>query len=121
MDQASNAELDRLVSEHVMGWHIETQIYAGVTDRYYVDEEGYSKHRVSHWHPARNIAQAWQVLEKFPWPHHRVQLMTTVTGKWLCEIVLRGGDGPVRSGAAQTAARAICIAALSVMGISPSD
>lgn len=137
----TDAEIDALVAEKVMGWEYFIVNYSGTEDEtprqkelsqwmqevgidsvgeYWIDVErkfwrpAYGRQG---WQPTRDIAQAWQVLEMFPVPRYWARLVATDTGNWRCDIDTRGGDGPVASAFDKDAPRAICLAALKAVGV----
>jgi hypothetical protein len=133
-------DIDALVAEKVMGWERLEVNYFGTEDEtprqkeleqwltdvginsvgdYWIDVGRKFWMPIYGWHgwqPTRNIAQAWQALEKFPVPRYYVRLLTTETGNWRCDIELRGGDGPVVSAYDKSAPLAICLCALKAVG-----
>lgn len=64
------------------------------------------------WRPSTNIAQAWQVLEKFPWPDYHVAVYTRGSA-WSCDI--QKIDGRLCAETEETVPLAICMCALEVM------
>lgn len=97
-------ELDALVAKKVMKWEY---FPAQVTDTfvrldYFFDPVSGEAHH--HWSPSADISAAWEVVEKLS-PRF-MQLTRRHGDLWWCEFY---GEWPVE---AQTAAHAICLAAL---------
>lgn len=125
----TDEQIDRAVSERVMGWHYE-QIDAGggaYHARWYDDSGNLvfrymvSEHSVlgTRWRPSTSIADAWRVLEKFQ-STHNIYLVTIEKYRWCCD--LEGANGAAPAGGdehvsemAETAPRAICLAALAAV------
>jgi len=121
-DRQAGPETDNAIAIHIMDWE---WLHDGFGAMAWFGEHGDSGfgdggigvyRRVS-WCPSRNIELAWIVLEHFAWPKYYVRIVRTETGRWRCDIELNGGDGPTRSGNAETAPLAICRAALAAVGV----
>lgn len=69
-------------------------------------------------HFSTDIAQAWSMLERFEWPEYRVRLERISSENWWCQIE---GGRPLATARASSAARAICLAALTALGVAVPD
>ncbi|TCJ98221.1 UNVERIFIED_ORG: hypothetical protein BDK47_1187 [Anoxybacillus amylolyticus] len=102
--------IDRLVAEKVMGW---------VQGEYAKDKWYYKKNEqiqgmakfINDWNPSTNIADAWQVVEKF-----EIVEINRIMDGYSCEITLFD-PFRIRRGEAKTAPLAICLAALKAVGV----
>lgn len=56
----SDDELNRLIAEKVMGWHVGG--YGG--EPYWLNGKGMHAWPIDDWQPTQDIAQAWQVVER---------------------------------------------------------
>jgi len=131
-------ELDALIAEKVMGWHLHTDkhshtYWADIDNRFmvgispYEDDFGYSNlgddedFHTLHWHPSESILWAWQVVEKLL-PNFRIEYYLndeshtdyTDAPGWHADFWLDGGTGCAEGCA--TAPLAICLAALKATG-----
>ncbi len=108
-------ELDRLAAEKVMGWipYGKLYFYVGVgLDSKKIDQ------RQDEWQPTRNIAQAWQLLEK-------IQAMNILPGIstlpsrniWAVYLSENGRPANFVSAEATTAPEAITRACLKASGV----
>ena len=135
-------ELDALVAEKVMGWALEHRLVGAGTlaDPKRLEPEQ-AVYRVrseadsywQNWSPdgadrvlddmlprySTDIAAAWDVVE---WLHDAGKLFVlwaTTQGRWIAQVFIRGDDdtGPVADKDADTAPRAICLAALQAVDV----
>ena len=100
-------KIDDAVAEHVMRW--QRRVY------YWDRPKGEGNHYMlwcKNWQPTRNIAQAWQVVEKIEAKKWGVFVSTKAKG-WFCSI---REPGRSHQGDADTAAMAICLCALKAVG-----
>lgn len=114
-------EIDRLVAEKVMGWRLKS--FAGAAGGFtaWVNDDGkivkYENdctlhvHQYDFWRPTINIADAWQVVEKF-----EIVEINRIMDGYSCEITLFD-PFRIRRGEAKTAPLAICLAALKAVGV----
>lgn len=65
-------------------------------------------------HFSKFHAEAFHLLHRFKPPHYYTRIVITDTGKWRCDIDMRGGDGPVCSTAHDDIRVAICMCVLQV-------
>jgi hypothetical protein len=56
-------ELDALIAERVMGWHVERYATYGAPSDHWHDATG-SRVASSDWSPSTDIAAAWQIVER---------------------------------------------------------
>lgn len=122
MTPKAGRELDALIGEHVMEWYV----YRTATDMRDgwklgdgQDFPAYASGTYAFTVPyfSTDLHAAWSILDqKLTWPRFWTTLLQTNSGKWRCDIDLHGGDGPVRSAAAETPELAICLAALRATG-----
>lgn len=102
-------ELDRLCATEIMGWFDENNRWVTVlasTEEY---KDSILHYHSCDWSPTTNIAQAWQVLEKFT--VFSIKTQGSNEFKILCEVNSSSEFG-------STAALAICKAALKAKGVS---
>jgi hypothetical protein len=116
-------ELDKLAATEVMGWYAGNcgpdVFYFDSPDNYDdIDEALYHVHKVyhqsgfDHWQPTRNIAQAWEMLDKFP----EFRIDQEEGPKYLNVIIWDKGE--MYYGTADTAPLAIVRACLKAKGVS---
>ncbi len=111
-DLQPGRELDALVAEKVMGWHVEIVQYPHATADFpnYVGRDGIGRCLPSQWNPSTEIASAWLVVEKLS----ESSIMLSVSwhaGHWWC--VIYPEQEPLTEGPySETAPLAICRAAL---------
>lgn len=136
-------EIDKLVAEKVMGWHIGTYIdyrgkSSGPENNDWLDERGRYMHRVSgaengfyedyedfhliYWHPSESILWAWDVIkkiqDKFSFTLSRDDPPTDDAHKWYCELYAKEAPWADYEVYAPTAPLAICrVALLYIIGI----
>ena len=113
----TDRELDALVAEKVMGWKEE---FDGLNMRWTLDGERWAGDSgyVNGWSPSTRISHAWQVVEKMlPAIGHIYPAVDLETGELLhwCAVV-ETGDTSRQGVTADTAPRAICLAALKAVG-----
>jgi hypothetical protein len=128
LNMPSGREIDTLVAEKVMGWHIfddngykswrdkDGHYGAGINQSdndFYEDEEDFN---ILHWHPSESIMWAWQVIEKMREDGFRVSILMPMTKSALNIHVLFKGDeeGDYRNSDmvfAETVPLAVCRAA----------
>lgn len=117
------AAINALVAERVMGWRREVQdgTIIGYRDqnRRYRIVEGLDW-APNQFDPSRNIAHAMEMAMKVTRAESIMEL-TLKNGKWTCTIVRRVGFTYPKSGAADTPALAICLAALRAEGVPDKD
>jgi hypothetical protein len=113
-------ELDMLAAIHVMGWELKmpSRVYVirresnlPAIDTGKMFNKGPHQNR---WKPTRNIAQAWEVIEKLQ-PFAFGLLYEKLDLQWYCEIEYPALK--VSNTEAETAPLAICMAALKAKGI----
>jgi hypothetical protein len=110
----SNDELDKLAATEVMGF-VWSKIRIGDTD---TEIHGYclpgeERKKLHHrWQPTRNIAQAWEMLDKFP----EFRIDQEEGPKYLNVIIWDKGE--MYYGTADTAPLAIVRACLKAKGVS---
>jgi hypothetical protein len=61
---------------------------------------------------SKSYDEAFFLLYRFRPPHYYTRIVITDTGKWRCDIDLRGGDGPACSAAHENLLVAICLCVL---------
>lgn len=117
-----NRELDAQVAEKVMGWRKDGAMWVTAEGRT-PDGWDYASREVLP-NFTESISWAWQVVEKM-WPRmpktswgiYRFQLNRRDSGEWVCEFA-PDAEGDWRShavGKADTAPKAICLAALAAV------
>jgi hypothetical protein len=121
-------EMDRRIAKEVMGWQEQQDVhwFLDVDARLLrctcdsIDQDGMD----DEWfffHPSTNIAHAWEVAEKLTvWTHYRVGVdmeLWTEGGYWKCYFRRRDDYAAKQTPLemADTAAHAICLAALGVL------
>jgi hypothetical protein len=130
LNMPEGEEIDRLVAEKVMGWHIETDKqgwrswrdkdgnYQNAVAPYdgYEDQEDF--HTIK-WHPSESILWAWEVVEKLGGDKHRQwYLCTNFSSEFGNQIYaeiyehMDESEIVICSATAETAPLAICRAAL---------
>lgn len=67
-------ELDRLAGEKIMGYKL-------IMGKWIIDDLGYFN---DYWQPTRNIAQAWQCLEKL---NSEYRIFSSLTGGHYCDVL----------------------------------
>jgi hypothetical protein len=123
-------ELDRLVAEKVLGWHLEPS-GPDMGDGNWHDADGHFKHcspksfiGLRAWNPSTSVAHAWEIFDAKPeWSpivgrvtakHPMAAMLGTLPhSPWMCEI-MPGGKGQTHW--ADSAPLAICLAALAAVG-----
>jgi len=125
LNMEAGQEIDELVAEKVMGWHIVTE---GRRSPAWYDSEGRYQHHVAadyesyeddenfhlvNWHPSQSMLWAEEVVEKF----YSMKLDKYSNGEeWRCYLVMgKDGVNADGNGVANTAPLAICRAALLVV------
>jgi hypothetical protein len=118
---ATLLELDALVATHVLGWtevapfkqvHAHDPILQGVRPGVIASPYTGYKPRVPVPNYSRDIAAAWEVLEKVRGPGVEVRLFSGGwKAGWTCEV------GSLASTTRETAPLAICLAALEAVGV----
>ena len=112
----TNSEIDRLVAEKVMGWHIDEYGEGWLTSDGKWARDASSLHSIltdgEYWHPSTNIAQAMEALEPLGKLGYYLVLSQNGFSKgWVAKLV--NSDNPNkdrRSWWAYTPAAAICLA-----------
>lgn len=119
----SDAEIDRLVALNIMHWFPDDDCPRGYRPSWSINQGQNDGPHYEEWQPSTNIADAWQVLEKFQ-STHNIYLVTIEKYRWCCD--LEGANGAAPAGGdehvsemADTAPRAICLACLAVMQVQP--
>lgn len=108
-------ELDRLAAEKIMGWtYTETFNLAGVEVGPGIIEKNNPAYC---WQPTRNIAQAWELLEKFPAMQFFMR-NPGVSPRFECILYRHPEENSVFINEAETASLAIVKACLKAKGIS---
>jgi hypothetical protein len=103
-------EIDRLVAEKVMGWEVPYE-YDDIGIMAYTIKTG-----AFAFSPTTNIADAWQVVEKFDKTDFRV--VRNYRGNYSAGLMYWNKDTMVKVEAkAETAPLAICLAALKSVGV----
>lgn len=118
-------EMDRLAAEKIMGWKLRTEYQMTIPPRSIGNgwlgiEDQKFKYSDSEWQPTRNIAQAFELLDKFP----AFQLFTRYPAvKPRCECVVYTAEDPntarvesISVVEGNTAAEAITKACLKAVG-----
>lgn len=109
----TDEQIDALVAEKLMHWKRSTHRGEFVWDAPLEECHGYVFDRET-WQPTRNIAQAFQVLEKFRYAAGKGVILCDSTYGWTCDI---SDGGNFHRAEANTASRAICLAALKAVGV----
>src|SRR5690606_29597765 len=114
-------EIDRLVAEKVMGWRLKSFPGGGGGFSAWLNDDGkimkyendctLDAQPYDFWRPTTNIADAWQVVEKF----ESVDLTKKELG-YICWIHDNGGS-ECNNIPQETAPLAICLAALKTVGV----
>lgn len=131
MDEITDGELNALAATKIMGWELLTVGHFGTDDetpRQKELEEWIEEHGIEsvgsywikanthlwinaeYWSPTTDISQAWQVLEKFPYPKYQIVVKSDPDG-WTCINV---GETYARANA-ENAAKAIVLAVLKTL------
>jgi hypothetical protein len=80
-------KLDRLCAEGIMGWQLVQGCYLFEGQAFEDAENG---HPIATdekaWGPTRDIAQAWEVLEKFKEFEPEINYYTTFNPNWCCSL-----------------------------------
>lgn len=108
----TGSELDALVAERVMRWHLE---YTTYWDKHWYTEDGLKTGFEEHeWKPSKIIAHAWEVVEKLTGGGIQFRLeITSVKHVIYAKFVDTDPPEKVIGGAsALQASEAICMAAL---------
>jgi hypothetical protein len=128
LNMPAGSEMDALVAEKVMGWHIVADKdgwrHWDNVDGYYSsgilqcdgDNEDEEDFHIIHWHPSESILWAWEVVEKFVSTAERgyakwqVVIHSDGMERWIADFK----DDPLHTTncSAPTAPLAICRAAL---------
>lgn len=115
----TNREIDALVAEKVLGYVHVVRMFGNIAIYEWQTPEGVIRQET--WQPSKNLAQAWEVLEKFT-PHVRIECCDTsdyveydADKKWHVDIWV--ADQAVCCVTAETAPMAICLAALRAHGV----
>lgn len=107
----TDAQIDYAIGTRVMRWGVCTVHGQPAWNVPVNGNHGYVFYQ-SEWRPSRNIADAWRVLEQFVKRGDDVWVMTAPVG-WRCLIA---SDNNIDfEGNADTAPRAICVAALAAV------
>lgn len=104
-------EIDRLIAEKVMGWEVPYE-YDDIGIMAYTAERGGFA-----FSPTTNIADAWQVLEKFKREGYLFTIKNTVGGNYCFSLTDWNDMCDTFTGEAKTATLAICLAALKAVGV----
>lgn len=116
-------KLDRLAAEKIMGWTAEDEegglswTFKERATGYYVNkDDDWKWDGWEHWSPTRNIAQAWELLEKFP--SYQIFCRFGALPKHEC-VVYTSEDQPLQGviPSAETAPLSIVKACLRAKGI----
>jgi hypothetical protein len=107
-DELSPRERDALVAEHVMGWKPSPTLIDGwvLQDGTHINHGGF--------HPSTNIADAWQVVEKFK--QEKLTFIEISLSNYSCKTLISTPNGNYEV-EAPTATEAICKAALRACGV----
>ena len=121
----TNRELDALVAEKVMGWRLLQWIDEVAEDETWQNDDGWywdgrgGDYQAYEWEPTTNISDAWLVVEKLINNDKRdtveVSIMVDGTGA-LVNFYRESGDACPQV-SADTAPKAICLAALKAVGM----
>jgi hypothetical protein len=106
MSELTNAQIDRMTAEKVMGWEMEKNWHG----EYWTEfaRPTMYKSYCSHWKPSINLNQAWQVVEKLDC---EVALFKERNSK-ICKVIIHNTKCVAEN---VSPARAICLAALQVV------
>jgi hypothetical protein len=110
-------KLDRLCAEGIMGWQLIQGCYLFEGQAFEDAENGHPiAADVKSWQPTRNIAQAWEVLERFT--EYSVCVLKG-DSYWRCQIILEepGNIKEFHQEEANTAPLAIVRACLKAKGL----
>lgn len=108
---STDAEIDYAVGTRVMRWGVSSVHGQPAWDVPVDGNRGYVIYQ-SNWRPSRNIAQAFQVLEKFRFAAGKGVILCDFAGGWVCDI---SDGGNFHRAEADTAPRAICLACLAAL------
>lgn len=113
----TNREIDTLIAEKVMGWKWSERAFGNITIYEWQTPVGNMKQ--DSWKPSTNIKAAWEVVEKM---NSSTQAGTVVLkqlydGMFYCEFQGNGDLQYHGKGHGDTAAEAICRAALNAKGV----
>ena len=110
----TNREIDTLVAEHIFEYKLKRED----CNSYWVDSEGVEP---CHGHDySSEIQDAWEIVEKMKEKEVHVNVLCCADGTFGCEIenrVYKGEPDTWFSGWKETAPLAICLAALSALGV----
>ncbi len=104
----TNSQIDCAIARRVMGWTA-SSAHGQPTWNIPVSQAVGRVIYQSGWQPSADMRDAWQVLAKFPFAEWDIILCTCAEG-WYCSISHRNES--TRYAEADTAPRAICLAAL---------
>jgi len=64
MNSKEMQELDAWLAENIVKWHKAMLWFAAEEKEWWFDEQNQREYSIAGWHPTRNIAQAFEVVEK---------------------------------------------------------
>lgn len=113
MAVSAGREMDALIAEKVMGWvpWVSPVQARGATkpDTWRTGDARKPTRKMEYWHPSKDIAAAWEVVDKMQNEGYRVRVEVRSSGAY-CDII--APDSGVDSARERTAPLAICVAAL---------
>lgn len=112
----TDIEIDLLVTREILGWTVEKEKgYWPNLDRVVRDGRGNKVGSLSSWRPTRNLAQAWTVLMRLPYPEYEWQIVRHNAMAFTVMISRNYIDAADETDV--NIARAICLAVLRAKGI----
>lgn len=110
---STDSEIDYAIGRRVMRWGVD-RAHGQPAWNVPVDEKSGYVFLQSEWQPSTNIADAWRVLEKFRYAAGKGVILCDFENGWVCDI---SDGGEFHRAEADTAPRAICLAALAAVQI----
>jgi hypothetical protein len=111
--RTADEEIARQIALKVMKWIPDDDCPRGYRPFWHTEDPNVDGPDYEHWDPVNNIAQAWQVLEKFPAPDYHVSIFNIWNG-WGCDITNTNTLKKTVTGT-RTSPKAICLAALKTL------